>query len=360
MTQFGIDSLNQSGKWNALFDLLPAQNKSPFFSKAYYDSYSEVEQAEAQCFWAYQDEGNYLFYPYLKRSINDLGYSLPEDYFDISGAYGYNGPLGMAQDPDFIKAFNSELQEYLQDSFVVTEFVRYCPIIENRHLHSYTEQINVLDNVYIDIAPGLDKVWDDSFAYRVRKTVRKGESYGLKTRFMRGSEVDDSDLQVFFEIYNSTMQRNDADDFYYFDFHFFKRLSDKLGEMLLLSITYFEDIPISTELILLGGELAYGFLGGTLREYYQYKANTFQRWELLKYLEPLGFKKYSMGGGAARGDSIYDFKMSFARGCENPFFIGTKVHLPEVYASIISQWKNKYPSAAAKHSSKLQGYRHIT
>ncbi|MDD3562957.1 MAG: GNAT family N-acetyltransferase [Candidatus Cloacimonetes bacterium] len=289
-----------------------------------------------------------------------MGHSLAREYFDISGAYGYNGPLGVAQDPDFIQAFNSKLKEYLQDSFVVTEFVRYCPIIENRHLHSYTEQINVLDNVYIDIAPGLNKVWDDSFASRVRKTVRKGESYGLRTQFLRGSELSDTNLQVFFEIYNSTMQRNEADEFYYFDFQFFKRLRDKLSEMQLLSITYYEDIPISTELILLGGELAFGFLGGTLSEYYRYKANTYQRWELLKHLEPLGFKKYSMGGGAARGDSIYDFKMSFSQGCENPFFIGTKVHLPDVYASIISQWENKYPSAAAKHSSKLQGYRYTT
>lgn len=360
MTECGIDSLNQSENWDNLFDLLPAQNKSPFFSKAYYDSYNEIEKAEAQCFWAYQDEHNFLFYPYLKRSINDLGYSLPREYFDISGAYGYNGPLGVAQDPDFIRTFNSKLQEYLQDSFVVTEFVRYCPMIDNRNLHSYTEQINVLDNVYIDIAQGLDKVWGDSFGRKVRTAARKGESYGLKTKFLRGSEVSDSNLQVFFNIYNSTMRRNEADDFYYFDFNLFKRLRDKLSETLLLSITYYEETPISTELILLGGELAFGFLGGTLGEYYRYKANTYQRWELLKYLEPLGFKKYSMGGGAARGDSIYDFKMSFAKGCENPFFIGTKVHLPEVYASIISQWENKYPSAAAKHSSKLQGYRHIT
>ena len=191
------------------------------------------------------------------------------------------------------------------------------------------------------------------------KTVRKGESYGLKTKFLRGSEVSDFDLQVFFDIYNSTMQRNEADDFYYFDFLFFKRLRDKLGKMLLLSITYFKDIPISTELILLGGELAFGFLGGTLREYYQYKANTLQRWELLKYIEALGFKKYSMGGGAARGDSIYDFKMSFAKGCENPFFIGTKVHLPDVYAEILQQWQEKFTTAASRYKGKLQGYRHL-
>lgn len=155
------------------------------------------------------------------------------------------------------------------------------------------------------------------------------------------------------------MHRNNADSFYFFDFAFFQGLKDKLGEMLVLSITFYQDTPISTELILLGDELAYGFLGGTLSEYYQYKANTFQRWELLKYLEPRGYKKYSMGGGASRGDSIYDFKMSFAKGCENPFFIGTHVHLPDVYAEIQRQWRANHPLSAAKYEHILQGYRKL-
>jgi hypothetical protein len=49
--------------------------------------------------------------------------------------------------------------------------------------------------------------------------------------------------------------------------------------------------------------------------------------------------------------------MSFAKGCESPFFIGTKVHLPEVYEEIKAQWAAMYPQAAALHSGKLQGYR---
>jgi lipid II:glycine glycyltransferase (peptidoglycan interpeptide bridge formation enzyme) len=155
------------------------------------------------------------------------------------------------------------------------------------------------------------------------------------------------------------MQRKKADGFYFFDYKFFKGLKDNLGEMLLLSITFYQDIPISTELILLGGELAYGFLGGTLSEYYQYKANTFQRWELLKFLDSHGFKKYSMGGGASRGDSIYEFKKSFARGCENPFYIGTHIHLPDVYADIQSQWQKKHTLSAAKYGHMLQGYRKL-
>ena len=68
MIQFGIDNLHQSERLEALFALLPSGIKSPFFSKAYYDSYSKVEQGEAQCFWAYQDEDNFLFYPFIKKS----------------------------------------------------------------------------------------------------------------------------------------------------------------------------------------------------------------------------------------------------------------------------------------------------
>lgn len=336
---------------------MPSGIKSPFFSKAYYDSYSKVEQEEAQCFWAYQDEDNFLFYPFIKKSVNALGYDLAKNYWDVTGAYGYNGPIGIVNNQHFLSAVNEKLQEFLADNCIVTEFVRYCPITDNRRFHSYPDQINVLDNVFIDLSNGLDAIWNQSFESRVRKTIRKGQSYGLNTVLKRGSVISEADLEFFFRIYNSTMQRNAADDFYFFDFAFFKGLCDNLGDMLLLSTTYYEDMPVSTELILLGDQLAFGFLGGTLSEYYQYKANTFQRWELLKYLDTHGFRKYSMGGGASRGDSIYEFKMSFAKGCENPFYIGTQVHLPDVYAEIIQQWKDKYPASYKEHSGKLQGYR---
>lgn len=357
--QVGIDSLSSSNKWEELFNRLPKSRRSPFFSSAYYASYAQLEQDEVQCFWAYKNDKNFLFYPYIKKNINELGYKLPGEFFDICGAYGYNGPIGKAEDDGFLQLYNQALQKHLLNSKVVTEFVRYCPIIDNRKYHTYTEQIDVLDNVYIDLSHGLEKVWNESYSHSVRKTTRKGESYRLETKLFQGSEIEEEYLQVFFEIYKSTMQRNNAESFYYFDYSFFHGLRDNLGEMLLLSITYYQDTPISTELILLGGELAYGFLGGTLSEYYQYKANTFQRWELLKYLSARGYQTYSMGGGASRGDSIYQFKMRFAKGCENPFFIGTYIHNTDVYAEIQRQLLERYPQSAAKYGHMLQGYRKL-
>lgn len=354
---FSIDTLTDSANWRALFNKLPKEISTPFFSPGYYLSYIDFEEEEAECFWAYEDERNFLFYPYLIRSVNTLGYNLYDQYYDVSGAYGYNGPLGVAEDQKFLREYNARLADHFRQKNVVTEFVRYCPITGNRRYHSYTEQMDVLDNVYIDLSRGLDKVWQDSFEYRVRKTVRKGASYGLQTRVLTTGEIKRSDLEAFYQIYTSTMRRNHADSYYYFGLDFFLSLLENMEQMLVLALTYLEDKAITAELVLTGGKLAFAFLGGTLGEYYQYKANTFQRWELVKYLHARGFEKYSMGGSNRRGDSIYKFKSSFARDCKNPFYIGTKVHLPEVYAQIRKQWEDKYPQAAILHTQKLQGYR---
>ena len=344
--------------WDNLYSKLPEKMQSPFFTSQYYESYLEVEKGSIECFCCYQDKDNFLFYPYIRKEINALGYNLPDKYFDISGAYGYNGPIGNVSDPDFLQYYNNSLKEYLSKTNVVTEFVRYCPIIDNRKFHTYSNQIDVLDNIYIDLSKGIDEVWNNSFEKKVRSAIRKAESYQLVTQFYKGQEVNKEQLSIFYDIYISTMQRNFAEQFYYFEKSFFESLLNHLGNELLLSITYLSNSPISTELVLIGPKIAYGFLGGTLSEYYQYKANTFLMWKLFNYLITQGIEIYTMGGGATRGDSIYKFKQSFSKHCNNPFFIGTYVHLPEIYNIIISQWKEQFPLAASRYAYKLQCYRH--
>lgn len=356
----GIDTLSNYQQWRKLYNELAASDKSPFFTPQYYQAYLEVENHPVRCFWAYQDEDNYLFYPFLIRSINALGYELDDEHYDICGAYGYNGPLGKVKDPNFITLFNNELQSYLRESKVVTEFVRYCPVIGNREFHSYTEHIHVLDNVYVDLSQGLDHVWEKEFSGRVRTSIRKGESYSLETIIERGNSVSEEHLSLFYAIYNSTMQRNLADDFYYFDLNFFTRLLEEGGSSVVLALTFLGNTTISTGLFLVEGANAFQFLGGTLSDFYKYQANSILQWEIIKYLYSYRVKKYSLGGGSSKGDSLFTYKKSFARYCDNPFYIGTKIHNPGVYSEIVDQWQQKYPGAAAKHTGKVQGYRIFT
>jgi hypothetical protein len=53
------------------------------------------------------------------------------------------------------------------------------------------------------------------------------------------------------------------------------------------------------------------------------------------------------------------FKLSFARGCENPFYIGIHVHKEDIYQEIKKQWKEKHPKAAERYGHLLLGYRHL-
>ena len=156
------------------------------------------------------------------------------------------------------------------------------------------------------------------------------------TQIYYGESIRKEHISIFYNIYISSMERNN----------------------ILISITYLEDIPISSEFVLLGAKIAYGFLWGTLKEYYSFNANTFQRWQLINFLYSKGVEIYSMGGGASRYDSIYKYKLSFSKKCNNPFFIGTYVHRPDIYQVIQNQWQEKYPLAADKYSYQLQGYRH--
>lgn len=362
MTQGLSTKLQDLESWDKLYDMLSLDVKSPFFSSDYYRSYGTLTDGDYECFWLYLDDKNFLLYPYIISSVNSLGYDLAYDVHDVCGAYGYNGPIGNVQDLSLIVAFNNQLKEYFADRRVVTEFVRYCPLINNRVYHSYTDQSHVLDNVYIDLGMGLDTVWNDSFEYSVRKTVTKGIAYRLSTEIYTGKRLTVSEIEIFHTIYSSTMERNSADDFYHFEMSFFLRLLEQMPNKLLLAITFLDQIPISTELILLDGIIAYGFLGGTLSEYYKFKANTYQRWEILKYLHANGVRKYSMGGGSKRFDSIYSFKHRFAKHCDNPFYIGTHIHDQKQYQIITDQWNRRIynsPLSFLVSDTKIRRYRTV-
>jgi len=355
----GIDTLAEHQIWSELYKLLPDSKRVAYFCPEYYFAYKAVEDYPTYCFWRYQDDENFLFYPFLKKGINSLGYSLDKEYYDICGAYGYNGPIGVVKDSAFLQTFNSELLAFFASQDVVTEFVRYCPIPDNKMYHIYPQQIDVLDNVYVDLSLGVERLWFESYEKNLRTSIRKGSSYGLRSLVYQGTAITKQMMRLVYDIYSSTMQRNNADQFYYFGLDFLDRLLDIMGTKLHLVITYHESTPISFELLICDGVLSYAILGGTVSSYYFMNPNTYQKNELFISLIQRGLELYSMGGGVRKSDNLYSYKKSFNKKCKNPFYIGTKVHLPDVYEDILTQWKAKYPQAAAKYAGKLQGYRQL-
>ena len=355
----GIDTLSSFTNWQRLYNLLSPDKKSPYFSPEYYQAYMEVERYPVQCFWAFKDDKNFLFYPYMKRSINSLGYKLDDQYYDVCGAYGYNGPMGKIDDNIFLTSYNEMLRKHLVIENVVTEFVRYSPIPENRHFHTYPEQIDVLDNIYVDLTKGIDYLWSNSYKKNLRTSIRKGASYNLKSVMYIDNDINEHIVETIYDIYTRTMQRNQANSFYYCSIEFINKLRLLLSDKLILIVTYYENKAISFELLMLDGINSYAILRGTLSDYYKQNPNTFQMNELFIGLIDCGIKIYSMGGGVSRSDNLYSYKKSFAKNCDNPFFIGTYVHNKTIYEELLKLWCLQNNCSSTDKPGKIQFYRDL-
>lgn len=344
-------------QWNSYLARIPDAGKSPHFMPEYYQLFEHRNEGQAVCFVG-EEKDKIILYPTLINSINELGYELAGTWYDLQGAYGYNGPVTNCRDRDFLNEFSDFLLDYCKRSNIIAEFIRFCPVIQNHEYLNYIRPLHNLDNVLLDLAPGMDHIWKNSFDNGVRKAIRKAAKANLHFKTIRGGNVSEEDVADFLNIYDETMSRNNAGPYYFFPESFILELFEGLPDQTLLTIVFLDGKAISTELVLLNSRIAYGFLGGTLSEYYQLNPNSYLRFELLKYLFDLGIKTYSIGGGKSMVDSVYLFKKSFSKNLESRFYIGKFIHNEDIYNEIIEQWSRKFPEKVEPYKNILLKYRY--
>ena len=309
MTDYNILGITDSKKWNDYLLKLPRQQQDIYFTPEYYSLYEQCGEGQAQCF-VYDNDGKVAIYPFLKNSINKLGYVLSKDYYDIQGAYGFNGIIANCSSSQFLSDLSATFQRYCTDNNIVAEFIRFNAIIENQLFSSYLIPFYTLDIIIINLEPPIENIWNNSLESRARTAINKAIRSGLEFNVITGNEISSNDIEQFTTIYYSTMKRNNADDFYFFSEEYFSQLIKKMPDNLLLSFVKKDGIAISTEIDLFKNENAYAFLGGTLSEYNIYNPNSFLRFEFVKVLKNIGVKKYLIGGGHTRNDGIYKYKKS--------------------------------------------------
>ena len=93
-------------EWNGFLSQLPKERRDVYFTPEYYSLYEAYGDGEAQCF-VFEKDGELALYPFLKNPITTLGYDLDKEYYDIQGAYGYNGVIASTSDSCFMAAFPS-------------------------------------------------------------------------------------------------------------------------------------------------------------------------------------------------------------------------------------------------------------
>jgi len=346
-----LDS-GQGNIWNEILDKSFLQQKDIYFTPEYFHIYEQIGDGKAQCF-VFETEEGIAIYPFFLNCINDLGYHLDKKYFDIQCVFGFNLVFSNFDKESFLNLFFNYFDEYCRKTNIIAEFLRINPLLKNPLLsRTNFELFHDRDNVNVNLL--IDNLFETEYEYSTRKNIRKAIKNGLTFETVQGNEISDIDLEAFCNIYYETMDRNNADDYYYFEKSYFKSISTNLGEKALFVFVLFENQVISCELVLLGSTIAYSFLGGTLSDFYQYRPNDFLKHETILLLREKGFNNFLLGGGK---EGVLRYKKSFSKNGVIPFYIGKKIHNTKVYDEVVKQWGERYPEKVKKHNNRLLKYR---
>ena len=270
---------------------------------------------------------------FLKRKI-DTVLSDGIQYYDIITPYGYGGPIIIdTTDADkLIAAYMEGFRRYAEQEHLIAEFVRFHPVIGNGVV--FREAYGA---VFDRKTVGTNLTYEDVIGTEFSKHKRKDIRRILKIPEIR-YEVDEQpeSLDDFINIYYSTMDRDKADDYYYFDSVYFRRMLECLHEHIITGKVFLGEKLIAMGVYFRYGKYLHAHLSGTLSEYLEYSPAYILKYALAVYRHEKGYEVIHYGGGSSRAEDngLYRFKKEFGRTTEFDFYIAKKVWNQSVYRQI--------------------------
>jgi hypothetical protein len=353
ITSFELIDLLDSEKWEYYLNKLPLNQLDIYYTPDYYRLYEELGDGLAQCFvFEYYD--GIALYPFLKNEINVLGYKLNKKYYDIQGAYGYNGVVASTNDSQFVDKFYQAFEEYCQNENIVAEFTRFHPLLNNKSFSEiHLRVIYDRQTIFIDLKDNYENLFND-FQRTTRKQIKRAVNrYQIE---VKAYENDINQLNTFTDIYNETMDRVQSVPYLYFNKNYFKSLIENTKNVCF--VAYCENKPIASILALYNQFYLHGHLGGALTDYLHMSPYSLIYSEMIKFGQRKGCRFFHLGGGVTSKDNdpLLQFKLNFSKSTVD-FYIGKKIHDEKIYNEVVSQWGEKYPKKMEMYNNILLKYR---
>lgn len=352
--QHKVISLDSKKEWSEWLHSLPKNQQDVYYTPEYYALYENLGDGKAQCF-LFSDGENRAMFPYLINSVNKLGYQLDGEYFDIQGAYGYNGIISTSQSESFIKAFFNSFDEFCKNNNIIAEFNRFHPIINNSSFSKKNRQI-LFDRktVTINLDDEYEKI-QHAYSSSTKRALKKANKSGLKTNVFRG---EDMPSERFKSLYKQTMHRVNSIPYLFFDNLYFEDLF-RLPNLDLITVEY-QDIIIASAVCFYSPNYYHYHLGASDEAYLNMRPNNLIFDQMVKTGKAQQCKYLHLGGGNSgdENDGLYRFKKGFSK-LETDFHIGKKIHNDMIYNKIINQWRNNHPGSFNKYKHMVLGYREI-
>jgi serine/alanine adding enzyme len=230
---------------------------------------------------------------------------------DVVTPYGYGGPTA--------DGFWDAYEEWARERGVVTTFVRFHPLYGNQrgapiHVDELAPTVAWRLEPDRDLLAGLH--------FKHRNKVTKAENAGATVRQHEG-------LGEFVPLYEDTMRRVHADDFYFFERAYWERL----GELPLVRFdAEIDGEVVASALCLATPPWLHYHLSGTTDAGRTTGSSTLVLLEAARWAQANGYERFHLGGGlGGKEDSLHHFKARFDPEGLVPAAVGKAIHDEDAY-----------------------------
>jgi len=303
-----------------------------YYSKEYISLYLKEDE---EVFEFEYKENDFIFYNIaIKRQIVKIVNQIINDgYFDLETAYDYGGFYLNTEDEEFLEKAFEKYNNKCEEEKIIAEFIRFHTFNNFPLKYSKFLDMNIYDRdvVYIDLLLSKEERWN-TYSSNTRNILRKCEK---ELTFMKSNNLD-----KFIELYEKTMDKNNAGDFYYFPKDYYKQLLEN-NDIELYEVQR-EDEVISSAFFMFSGEFGHYHLSANNYDMRQYNANYFILDQIFEIAKQKNKKYFHLGGGTTnqKDDTLLKFKQKFSK-LSKLFYISGKIYNDEIYSKYKKIWEEQ-------------------
>ena len=320
-----IFNISQAKEWDEL--VRSFANYDVYYLSGYVKAFQIHGDGEPQLFY-YNENGLRGIYVYMKRNTTIEG------VYDSITPYGYGGFLLEGDDSDEnMNALWKAYVEKMKSENIVDNFVRYHPVLANAvPMKACSDVIDLGKTVSMDLTSE-EVIWKNIHS-KNRNMIRKAEKNGIVIKHGQGLELFDD----FIKIYNATMDKDNAEPYYYFKPEFYKSIHEDLKDNYEIFWAEYDDKIISMSIMIYAnGRLNYHLSGSDL-QYRNLAPSNLLLYKAAVWGMEKGMKTFHLGGGVGSGeDNLYKFKIAFNRFSDCQFSIAKHIFDNEKYDELVAE-----------------------
>lgn len=320
-----IYDIEHSAQWDAIVQGFT--DYDVYYLSGYVKAFEIHGDGKPQLLY-YEASALKAIYVYMKRKTAIDG------YYDSVTPYGYGGVLfeGEASEEN-LTAFWQAYVEKMREESIVDNFVRYHPVLANAiSMKQISSVIDLGKTVAFDLSSP-DVIWENIIS-KNRNMIRKAEKNGIEIRHGKGLEL----FGDFKRIYNATMEKDHAEEYYFFGDAFYESIHRDLYKNYEMFYAILNGEIIAMSIMLFANKQMHYHLSGSMIEYRNLAPSNLLLYQAALWGCEQGFKTFHLGGGVGSGeDNLYKFKAAFNRNSNYQFSIGKEIFDQVKYDELVAE-----------------------